>query len=243
MNQLSTGSAASGGSNNGTTAVGRRTFLRFAGLSSISALTLTTLACEDHKPIVYDPNFIDLGFGDVGIMNLSYAQEQLEVAFYSTVIESPAFNQLSAEEKALFVDLRDRERTHLELFKYLLGDKAIPMLTPNFDNIKIGSREEILKTGHTFEDLGVAALNGAGRFVTDMELLNLSGKIVSVEARHAALLRDLLHPRSNMPGSFAGDDIITPDTGLDRALYPQQVVVLAQPYIKERLTAERIPVQ
>ncbi|MDQ1086713.1 MULTISPECIES: ferritin-like domain-containing protein [unclassified Siphonobacter] len=218
--------------------VGRRTFLRFAGISSVSAMALTTLACEDHRPTPLN-GAVDLGAGDVGIMNLAYSQEQLEVAFYSQVVQTPYAN-ISSEELAFFTDLRDRERTHLELFKYLLGDKAIPMLTPNFSSVDFSSRESVLKTGHTFEDLGVAALNGAGRFVTDMELLALSGKIVSVEARHAALLRDLLHPKSQAMG-FAGDDIITTDTGLDRAFLPPQVVMMAQPFIQQKISAERLP--
>ena len=47
------------------------------------------------------------------------------------------------------------------------------------------SRDSVLKTARTFEDLGVAAYNGAGQLLERGEYLLLAGKIVSVEARHA----------------------------------------------------------
>ena len=49
----------------------------------------------------------------------------------------------------------------------------------------------ILKNAEMFEDLGVSAYNGAGKYLTSATNLTLAGKIVSVEARHAAAIRDI----------------------------------------------------
>ena len=58
-------------------------------------------------------------------------------------------------------------------------------------------------TARTFEDLGVSAYNGAGQLLTVAANLLTAGKIVSVEARHAAAIRDLL-----VPNSFAASDVV-----------------------------------
>ena len=55
----------------------------------------------------------------------------------------------------------------------------------------------------------MSAYNGAGRLIETADYLVLAGKIVSVEARHAALIRDLI-----MMGSFADDTAIDAN-GLD----------------------------
>ena len=86
-----------------------------------------------------------------------------------------------------------------------------------------------------FEDLGVAAYNGAGvRIKTDIYLV-LAGKIVSVEARHAAYIRDII---SN--GSFADLNSLTALgasnlNGLDGALTPDKVLAIAGKYIKTKI--------
>jgi hypothetical protein len=60
-----------------------------------------------------------------------------------------------------------------------------------------------MAAAQTFEDTGVAAYNGAGRYLTNNAFLALAGKIVSVEARHAALIRDM-----NKYNSFVDNDVV-----------------------------------
>ena len=50
----------------------------------------------------------------------------------------------------------------------------------------------MLGTADVFENLGVAAYNGAGQLIKNVDYLAAAGSIVSVEARHAAAIRDLL---------------------------------------------------
>ena len=65
--------------------------------------------------------------------------------------------------------------------------------------------------------------------------LVLAGKIVSVEARHAAAIRDLI---SN--GSFA-DDTTVDAMGLDMARKPLDVLAIAGTYIKTPIDPSHLP--
>ena len=93
----------------------------------------------------------------------------------------------------------------------------------------------MLATAKAFEDLGVSAYNGAGGLITSADYLTLAGKIVSVEARHAALIRDLISP-----GSFVGNDVIDAN-GMDMARTPAEVLSIAGTYIKTKINASNLP--
>ena len=177
----------------------------------------------------------DLGEGDIGILNYAYALEQLEAAFYSKVVESP-YSDMPDAEKQILTDIRDHEVEHREFLKKALGEKAIPDLEVDFSKVDFGKRDSVLNTAKTFEDLGVAAYNGAGRLLKSGDYLLAAGKIVSVEARHAAAIRDLLQPSTT---AFAGADVVD-NNGLDGALPPAKVLKAAGPFIKTEVTANSI---
>jgi hypothetical protein len=88
--------------------------------------------------------------------------------------------------------IRDHEIAHRDFFKAALKKNAIPALDVDFTKIAFNSHDSILKTAMTFEDLGVAAYNGAGQLLKKKEYLLFAGKIVSVEARHATAIRYLI---------------------------------------------------
>lgn len=216
--------------------VGRRLFLRYAG--SFAAGGAVLASCKEgveNPTTVMAP--VDLGSGDVGILNYAYALEQLEAAFYTQVIATPYIG-ISDAEKTLLTDVRDHEIIHREFFKAALGANAISALTPNFKAINFTDRASVLGAAKAFEDLGVSAYNGAGPLLKDANYLLLAGKIVSVEARHAAAIRDLLNPKS---ADFAGDDVVDPSTGLDKANKPAVVLPIAQTYVKTMITASNLP--
>jgi Ferritin-like domain len=177
---------------------------------------------------------VDLGSGDTGILNYAYALEQLEAAFYVKVISSQYAN-MNANEVALISDIRDHEVAHREFFKTALGASAIQALEFDFSSIDFGSRDSVLGTAKAFEDLGVSAYNGAGRLIKSADYLVLAGKIVSVEARHASYIRDLI-----MKNSFADDSIIDAN-GLDLTNKPADVLPIAQKYIKTKLDGSHLP--
>ncbi len=219
-----------------TSNVNRRNFLQKAGVATAMGVTIVALGCKkDDDPIV-GPKAVDLGSGDVGILNYAYALEQLEAAFYIQAVATP-YAAIPAGELALLTDIRDHEIIHREFFKTALGANAIQALEVNFLAIDFTSRASVLGTAKVFEDTGVQAYNGAGRLIKDAGYLLLAGKIVSVEARHAAAIRDLLSPLS---ASFAGDDIIDAN-GLDAAKKPADILAAVQPFIKTQLNGNNLP--
>lgn len=162
----------------------------YAGATTgATALVLAGCSKSDSSP-----GTTDVGSGDFGVLNYAYALEQLEAAFYTQVLAGDYFKKLTAgsAEKQIFTDLALHEKIHADFLKTALGTNAIKALTPDFSTITFSDRMSVLNAAQAFEDLGVQAYNGAGRYITSVDYLTLAGKIVSVEARHAALIRDLI---------------------------------------------------
>ena len=166
---------------------------------------------------------------DVGIFRFAHTLEQLEAAFYTAVVANGNFNTFfNAEEREVLTDLRNHEIVHREFFRTVLGNSAVPDISPFIRtatlNSLLSSRANILGAARLFEDLGVAAYNGAGKYIQDVNNLLVAGKIVSVEARHAAIIRDLLPPAGQDANkAFAGDDVVNAQ-GLDVKLEPGAVI-------------------
>ena len=210
--------------------VSRRNFLGYVG--GASALLVTAAACKkDDTP---SNDGVDLGSGDPGILNYAYALEQIEAAFYTKVAQSP-YSGITAAETSLLTDIRDHEVAHREFFKTALGAGAIIALELDFSSIDFGNRDSVLGAAKAFEDLGVTAYNGAGQLLVRADYLLLAGKIVSVEARHAAYIRDLI---SN--GTFA-DNTALDANGLDMSRTPAQVLAIAGTYVKTKINASNLP--
>lgn len=165
---------------------------------------------------------------DFGPLNYAYALEQLEAAFYARVVMALDDDELSVGDEviaAYFRDLAAHEAIHRDFLATALADNAIGTLGVDFSGVDFGDVSAVLGTAQVLEDTGVAAYNGAGRFIQDGAFLTLAGKIVSVEARHAAAIRAIA---GDAPTHFADlSDIMrgaVPDTGLDAALPPGDVL-------------------
>lgn len=205
----------------------RRDFLRVLGVGgAIVMLPSMFTACGDSitdSTVTVTPTTYTLNLSnDIGILNYAYALEQLEAAYYTTAIASPGFAALSTAEQEVLLDLQKHEVIHREFFKTVLGAQAIPAI--NFNATTVGSlvanRTVLLSTSQLLEDTGVSAYNGAGKYLTSAAYLLIAGKIVSVEARHAAAIRDI---RDGTNGRlFAGDDVINA-AGLDVKAEPGTV--------------------
>ncbi|MBF8458066.1 ferritin-like domain-containing protein [Kaistella sp. G5-32] len=223
-------------SNKGATLdTNRRNFLKLGGVGLVVAgLTLAGCRNEDMQYVQPDSIF-DLGVGDVGILNYAYALEQLEADFYTKVVNN-FYTGISAAEKQVFIDIYNHEVIHRDFFKAAItaaGAMPTPKLEFKYDNIDFSSRTSILATAKALEDTGVAAYNGAGRLIKNLDYLVIAGKIVSVEARHASAIRDLINPGSM---DFAGDDVIDVMTGLDVAKKPKDIVAAAGGFFKTPFT-------
>ena len=176
---------------------------------------------------------------DFGILNYAYALEQLEAAFYATVVGNAAFaTTFNADEQAVLQDLAAHEAIHRDFLGAAIagaGGTPIPDLLPNFEEIDFASRANVLATARTFEDLGVGAYNGAGQYIASDTYLTLAGKIVSVEARHASVISGLI-----TPNAVAGPGVINANA-LDRALAPSAVLTAADPFLFNMVSASNVP--
>ncbi len=228
----------------------RRRFLRLSGMG-IAGAGLFMACNNDDDMAVIDPmppanGIFDLGSGDVAVLNYAYALEQLEADFYTKVVNS-FYSNISDEERLVLTDLYNHEVNHREFFKAAITaavgsntELVLPTLEFDYGNLDFNNRDQVLGTAKTLEDTGVAAYNGAGRLLQNVDFLLLAGKIVSVEARHASAIRTLINPGS---ADFAGDDIIDVVTGLDLALDPSAVLsaVGDTGFITTPFTANNLP--
>ncbi|MBA3346540.1 MAG: ferritin-like domain-containing protein, partial [Gemmatimonadales bacterium] len=222
----------------------RRTFLKWSGVT-IAAVATGCNSDDRLQPTGQSPLGtglngapVSLGTGDVLVLNFAYALEQLEAAFYSQVIATP-YTGISDEEMTLLDDVRKHELIHRDFFKAALDslNAAIPELEVDFSSVDFTDRDSVLTTARTFEDLGVSAYNGAGKYLENLDYLLVAGKIVSVEARHAAAIRDLLNPKS---ADFAGDDVVD-EQGLDVVNTPADVFAAADPFIVTEIDTSPLP--
>ncbi len=220
----------------------RRSFLKLAGLGGA---VLVAAGCDSDATDDMQDGAVTLDFSnDFGVLNYAYALEQLEAAFYAAVVGASAFSStFDADEQAILRDLAAHEGIHRDFLNAAImgaggtiaDGTLIPGLTPDFSSIDFASRASVLGTAQVFEDLGVAAYNGAGQYISRTDAgrtyLTIAGKIVSVEARHASVISGLLDPNA-----IAGSGVIDAN-GLDRALAPSTVLTAASDFIVEDIRA------
>ena len=207
----------------------RKFFTQVAGLASIAAIAAACNKDDNNN----NSTGVDLGTGDIGILNYAYALEQLEAAFYTQVVSTP-YTGITAAETTFMTDIRNHEIAHREFLKAALGASAIPALEVDFSKITFTSRDSVLGTAMAFEDLGVTAYDGAGYLLKDANYLLLAGKIVSVEARHAALIRELISANT-----FLGDQVDANSVNISRT--PDEVLTIASAYLKTKINASNLP--
>lgn len=210
---------------------GRRELLKWGGAAAGIMVAGSLLPNFGISAALAD----DLGAGDVGILNYAYALEQLEAAFYSAVVESP-YEGATKAEIAVLADIRDHEIAHRQFLKKALGRKAIGSLEVDFSKVNFASRKSVLGTAGVFENLGVAAYNGAGPLIQNVDYLAAAGSIVSVEARHCATIAALT---GGLNSKAVGAGIVD-GKGLDDAQSPTQVLPKAAPFIKTPVTANSL---
>lgn len=223
-------------SNQGATLdTGRRNFLKLSGVG-LAMAGLTLIGCDDNEFDFMESSVFDLGKGDVGVLNYAYALEQLEADFYTKVVNN-FYSGISNAEKQIFTDLYHHEVIHRDFFKAAISgatSNVLPTLEFQYPNVNFNDRNSVLATAKALEDTGVAAYNGAGKYITNADYLVIAGKIVSVEARHASAIRNLINPGS---AAFSGDDVIDAN-GLDLAKEPKDIVMAAGGFIKTPFTCK-----
>jgi hypothetical protein len=139
-----------GANENNIAQLSRRNFLGYG--AAASGLIMVAAACKKNDDPPSKGGGVDLGSGDIGILNYAYALEQLEAAFYTQVIMTQ-YSGITAAETALLTDIRDHEVAHREFFKKAIGASAIGALEVNFSTINFASRDNVLATAKALKIL------------------------------------------------------------------------------------------
>lgn len=141
---------------------------------------------------------------DQDILNFALMLEYLEAAFYT---EAENKGKLSGDRKGFAKVVGSHERAHRDYLKKALGSKANK--SPSFDFRDTTTDDtKFVATSIALEDTGVGAYNGQGANLRKPTLA-VAATIVSVEARHAAWIRDIAR-KDGFNSSSATADLPAP---------------------------------
>jgi rubrerythrin len=136
---------------------------------------------------------------DVKILNYALTLEFLEAAFYKQAVANQAFGS-SAALKAFAETVAEHEAKHVAFLKKALGSAAIKSPTFDFGDT-VSDQAKFAVTAQVLEDTGVSAYLGQVGNVSQRAVLSAAGTIATVEARHAAWIRDI-NGANPAPASF-----------------------------------------
>jgi hypothetical protein len=123
---------------------------------------------------------------DERILNFVLLLEEVEAAFYADALSRGA---LRGELVTYAETVAAHERQHVAFLRKALGPKARKRPRLDFGNAT-ASQKRFIAAAVALEDNNVAAYNGQAANLSTGALA-AAGKIVSVEARHAAWIRDI----------------------------------------------------
>lgn len=197
----------------------RRAFLQLVGAAgALTALPGLTVGCGSDSvtgPVngiaaSGGPLIIDFAQGDTAILQFALVLEQIEAEFYTRVVAAFGTSNFSAADQTVLTDLRNHEIAHRQYLAAALSSGIAPTATPTFSGIDFADRAPVLAAAKALEDLGVAAYNGVVQYLTVPANVLAVAKIVSVEARHAATIRDLLSASTTEFSPNAEDEVYRP---------------------------------
>jgi hypothetical protein len=160
------------------TSASRRSFLR------VSAVGIGTVLFAGAQRARAASGF---SASDVSILNYALVLEHLQAAFYTEAERSGALTGRAAQATRV---VGATERAHVNAFLNLLGAQAVKRPTFDFQGVT-EHQQQFLKTAVAFEDLAVAAYKGQAPKLKSRTVLAAAVGIHSVEARHAAWMREL----------------------------------------------------
>jgi rubrerythrin len=140
---------------------------------------------------------------DRRILKFALLLEYLQASFYAEALSRA---RLRGELREFAEVVGGHEQAHVDYIKKALGQYAQPK--PAFSlGAATRNARAFATTARALEDAGVAAYNGQAANLT-RPTLGAAARIVSVEGRHAAWIRDIIGiepaPRPADPGTTAG---------------------------------------
>lgn len=140
---------------------------------------------------------------DAEILNFGLLLEYVQAGFYEDAI---ARGGLDGELRAFAERVGSHERRHVAFIRDALGRRARKRPQLDFGE-DTATPESFTQAALALEDLGVAAYNTQAPNLTN-DALAAAARIVSVEARHAAWIRDIA---GKNPAPDASEPQVSPD--------------------------------
>ena len=135
---------------------------------------------------------------DVKILNYALTLEYLEAAFYKQAVANGAASGAALE---LATVIRDHEVAHVKFLKKALGRAAVK--SPKFDfKDTVTDPNKFVQTAFVLENTGVSAYLGQAGRIKQTAVLGAAGSILTVEARHAGAIAQLIGQKVSPDGSF-----------------------------------------
>ena len=164
---------------------------------------------------------------DIAILNFALTLEYLEEAFYDEALD---MGILDGELELFARVVRRHERAHVRALRGALGRNAVAKPRFNFR----GTTEDVeafAATAQVLEDTGVAAYKGQAPLIDSDALLKAAVSIHSVEARHAAWIRDI---NGQPPAPEAFDEPLTKRQVLRAVANTRFIVATKRPRTRAR---------
>lgn len=165
---------------------------------------------------------------DTTVLQFADVLEQLESQFYQAGLQQFQSSDYTAagftsSQLAIqqITNIQSAESTHDSALQSELQNLgASPITSCSFDfSSALTDVSTMLATARVVENLGVMAYLGAASLITDPQLLEIAGSILTTEARHQTMLNVLSGTGTAIPSSF------------DLALTPSEVLAVASPFI------------
>jgi Ferritin-like domain len=147
---------------------------------------------------------------DIAILNFALTLEHLEARAYRDALAS---GKLGGQNAVYAQAYGAQEAAHVALLMQAItqAGKTPVSAQATYTFPAFTDEKTIVSFLRVLEETGVAAYNGAARFIQDKGILAIAGGINQVEARHAAILR---RQDGMSPVPSAVEKILTPDQTL-----------------------------
>jgi len=159
--------------------------------------------------------------GDIAIVNYALTLEFLEEDFYKQVLDSGEVKNKQVGEVAK--EIYENEQEHVQALMATveqLGGTPVKAPKTNFEDVLAGGEAMILETAASVENLGAAAYLGQAGNIKNKEILAAALSIHTVEARHAAVLNQVV------------GKTIVPDGAFAKPATMEEVLKTVKPFIK-----------
>jgi hypothetical protein len=156
---------------------------------------------------------------DIDVLNYALTLEYLEAEFYR---QGNKAGLLSGKEKRYLMQIGADEASHVATITATvqkLGGTPVGAPAVDFGGA-FDSRKSYLTTAHIFENKGVGAYLGAAGFVKDKMILQAAAGIFGVEARHAAVVGNLLGLKAEGGVYMGSTEVGIPKSDVLKAVAP-----------------------